>query len=204
MYILPVLGAYIQNPVAAHCQPFFTFCGHIRYLLRNKTLLDAFKLVRREEPDAKLMLVLVGNDSDFGEMRTLLARERLLDSITIKSGISQEELCGIYSSSMALLVPLDPGNLQDKARFSQKIAEYVASARPIITSDVGEIPYYFKDKESAMIVPYTAEGYAKGMLDIWANPVLGDKVGRGGYDVGCRHFNYKTAGSELKEIMENL
>ena len=201
MQLLPVLGEYNLKTTAAHCQPFFTFCGHIRYLLRNKMVLDAFKLVISEEPTAKLMLVLVGNDADFVRMRALLAKERLLDSTTIKSGISQEELCGIYAASMALLVPLDPDSLQDKARFSQKIAEYVASARPIITSEVGEIPYYFKNRESAMIVPYSAEGYARGMLDILADPGLGDKIGSGGYEVGNRHFNYKTVGKKLKEII---
>ncbi len=204
LYLLPVLASY--NRVVNECCPktHFTFCGHIRYLLRNKLILDAFRLIYRQENSACLTLVLVGNEDDFGKMRDLLEKDGLNKSVIVKSNLSQKDLYYLYDTSIALLVPLDPDNLQDKARFSQKIAEYVSSKRPIITSQAGEIPYYFKNKESALIVPYNAKGYADGMLELLKNPSLADSIGNGGYQTGIRYFDYRIVGKELKGIIEKL
>ena len=78
---------------------------------------------------------------------------------------------------MGLLIPLDPNSLADIARFSQKIAEYVSTSRPIITSNVGEIPYYFKDKENAIICEYSAKSYADAMLLLQNDGTLANVLG---------------------------
>lgn len=80
----------------------------------------------------------------------------------------------------------------------------MASKRPIITSNVGEIPYYFKDNETAKIVPYSVEGYFNGMKTLAENHNLADKIGAGGYNVGCEKFDYEKVGKEMKSFIECL
>lgn len=204
--LVPVMGEYDRAPKRYKVRNSFTYCCGAAYLLRNRLILNAFKLLISEKEFAhiELILVLIGKQEEMESVRRLVADMGIISNIIIKNQISQSELYDTFDSSIGLIIPLNPDNLQDVARFSQKIAEYVASKRPIITSGVGEIPYYFKDNESAKIVPFTENGYFLGMKMLAENHVLADKIGIGGYKVGCQFFDYEKVGKRMKNFIENL
>lgn len=204
MLLVPVLASFERKINNCPQKDHFTFCGHAAYLIRNQIILDAFKEVIKLHPNIKLILILVGAESQKNEIKKILQNKNINNSVEIKSKLPQNELYSIYDSSLGLLIPLDPNSLQDKARFSQKIAEYTASHRPIITSNVGEIPYYFKNNESAIIVPFTPKGYAEGMLSLIEDIDNNNIIGENGYQVGYLNFNYKKAGNNIKNFLEQL
>lgn len=204
MLLVPVLASF-ERQVNYHTpKNYFTFCGHATYLLRNQIIINAFGEVVKKYPTIKLKLILVGTETQKAEVQKILENKGISNSVQIKSKLPQNELYSIYDSSLGLLIPLNPDNLQDKARFSQKIAEYTTSHRPIITSNVGEIPYYFKNNESAIIVPFTTEGYVNGMSSLIENINNSNMIGENGYQVGISHFNYKTVGKQIKDFISNL
>ena len=204
--LVPVMGEYDRIPKVYKNRNTFTYCCGAAYLLRNRLVLDAFKLLISEENLSyiSLVLVLIGSTDELDAVSRLTIDMGISDNIIIKNQISQAELYDKFDSSIGLIIPLNPDNLQDIARFSQKIAEYVASKRPIITSNVGEIPYYFKDNESAKIVPFSVEGYFYGMKTLAENHNLADEIGTGGYNVGCEKFDYEKVGKEMKSFIECL
>lgn len=206
LMLLPVMGEYDRHPKICKNRDSFTYCCGAAYLLRNRLVLNAFKLLVSDikYSHIKLILVLIGNQTELESVGKLIDDMEMTDHIIIKNQISQSELYDAFDSSIGLIIPLNPENLQDIARFSQKIAEYVASKRPIITSNVGEIPYYFKDNESAKIVPFSEKGYFQGMKSLVENPVLADEIGNGGYMVGCQYFDCEKVGKEMKLFIENL
>lgn len=202
--LIPVLASFERNININIKKDHFTFCGHSTYLIRNKIIIDAFASVIKKHSNAKLLLVLVGTNSQKIEVENILKSKNLTKYVEIRTNLPQEELYSLYDSSIGLLIPLNPNSLQDKARFSQKIAEYVASHRPIITSNVGEIPYYFKNNENAIIVPFTTEGYEEGMLKLIENSNLCDIIGENGYKVGLKYFDYKVVGRQIKNFISQL
>lgn len=201
--ILPVMASYDREVHPYTGEYNFTYCGHANYLLRNHLLLDAFKIVIEKYPQAKLTLVLFGNEKQMREVRQFV-QEMRIPSIEIKNQIPEEKLYRLYDTSLGLLIPLDPSSLQDKARFSQKIAEYIGSKRPIITNSVGEIPYYFTNEKSALIVDYTPEAFAEGMIKLIGNSQKADLIGINGKEVGEAYFNYRKNGEKIVEFMSKL
>lgn len=204
MMLVPVLARFDRQVDVSVEKTHFAYCGHSAYLLRNRIIIDAFEGVLKQYSDVKLVLVLVGTEKQKADVYNLLMSKNMTYAVNIKSNLSQDELYTIYDSSVGLLIPLDPYSLQDKARFSQKIAEYVASHRPIITNNVGEIPYYFKNNENAVIVPFTVKGYEDGMLLLMHNMYIGDLIGNGGYTIGYHYFNYSKVGQKIMKILEIL
>ena len=190
--VLPIMGSYNREP--AHCEErrYFTYCCGAPYLLRNTIILDAFNKLYHDIKyrHIKLVLIISGNEQEQEDARQLIAQYDMKMNVEVKSQISFDELFFYYDTSIGLLVPMNPDSTQDKARFSQKIAEYISSRRPIITSAVGEIPYYFEQKKSAMIVPYSVEGYYNAMKDLIDDNHMADDIGMGGYQVGLTCFNY--------------
>lgn len=203
-YIIPVLSTYKRTTATCADKKHFAYCASIPYLIRNQILLQSFSLVHDKFPDIELELILNGNEKDFKKIDEILTEYNIKDITKIKTKIPQSELYEIYDTSIGLIIPLDPQSLQDESRFSQKIAEYVESKRPIITSNVGEVPYYFKHNESAMIANYTAEDYAKCMIELIENPQKADTIGINGYNIGKTQFNYAIHGENIKNFLKNL
>ena len=198
--LLPVLGKYDEIPDVP-VEKRFTYCADAGYLLRNQLILYAFKIVSSTRPDIRLVLVLFGTKEDMQEVRNRVDELHICGKITLLSQISQSELKHLYASSLGLLIPLNPNSMQDVARFSQKIAEYVASGRPIITSEVGEVPYYFENRKNAIIAEYTPQAYARAMEYLVANPERATRIGYNGYETGVKNFDCYTNGIKLKSFI---
>lgn len=201
MMILPVMSSYKRNNAQTYIRNYFSFCANGLYLIRNSLILEAFKIIVNKYPSIQLKLILFGNDKTINDVRNLIFKLGIQDNVQINIQIPQDQLFEIYDKSIGLLIPLKPDSIQDKARFSQKIAEYVGSKRPIITSSVGEIPYYFKHKESAMLAKYTTEDYAHCMEELILDPLLADCIGQNGYKVGIENFDFIV---NAKRIVEHI
>ncbi|WP_072977947.1 glycosyltransferase [Fibrobacter sp. UWH4] len=204
--LIPILAdfdvKYQRQKIASH----FTYCCAGEYLLRNTLVLDSFRELHKQEKyrDVQLVLVIQGNDRVLKKTQELVQSYADNENIIVKNKVPRQELDEIFASSIGLLIPLDPNSLQDKARFSQKIAEYVATRRPIITSAVGEIPFYFKDRESAILAKYDVAGYCEAMRFLVDNRSRADEIGENGFSVGQSSFDYREYGKKIKAIIEKI
>lgn len=205
VFLLPVLSIYpLKSAINSYSNINFSICIGAKYVLRNDLILRSFKGIVKEYNDAQLTIVTFGNKADIDSVKNILMKIGIVQSVNLLIQIPQDELYKIYARSTALLIPLDPSNFQDKTRFSQKIAEYLASRRPIITSNVGEIPYYFNDKKDAVIVPYTINGYYNGMKFVIENKEKADEIGNEGFLTGKRCFSYDEIMKKLSDFMRTI
>lgn len=201
--LLPIMGSYNRKVHSYNEKNHFTFCGHAEYLIRNHILLNAFKQIVKEHPTAHLNLVLFGNKKQMEAIFQLIQKIDI-KNIEIRSQIPQDELYKIYDESLGLLIPLDPNSLQDKARFSQKIAEYLGSKRPLITNNVGEIQHYFIHQQTAEIVTYDEQGFYKGMKELINNHTLANKIGENGFKLGEKYFSYLTVSDHIQSFLKTI
>ena len=108
----------------------------------------------------------------------------------------------MYKKSVALIIPLDPKSVAYKARFSQKIAEYLSSSRPVITNNVGEIPYYFTDRKDIIIADYTVKGFLKAMLFAISDKEAATKIGEQGFLKGRQEFGIDNNCNRIIDFIE--
>lgn len=206
MHIVPVLSEYGigKNECCPDKVQYFSYCASAAYFRVVKMMLDAFKIYLENGGTCKLVFIISGKESDIRKVKEYVREVKIADFVIFKQQIPYSELIETYESSLGLLIPLDPNSLADIARFSQKIAEYVSTCRPIITSNVGEIPYYFKDKENAIICEYSDKSYADAMLLLQNDRTLANVVGRKGYEVGLNKFDYQVNGIALFHFLNSL
>lgn len=200
----PVLGEFPPIDSIGNHSSGFVYCGSIDYERAFMTLVDAYEIyVSKNKDPYPLTLVLSGRQDRIAETRSKISKQNH-GKINIVSGISYTELYNLYKAAVALLLPLDPENIQDRARFSQKIAEYVATGTPMITNPVGEICNYFSDRKSAIINQFSPEGFAESMEWIATHTDEGIRIGREGWNIGNREFNYLTFGERLHSFLESI
>lgn len=123
--------------------PYLMFCGHANYFEVIKIIIDAYhqSVIHQTK---KLLLVLGGGEQQIGRIRNYAP-----DCI-IKRQLPYTELISCYKHAYALMIPLR-NTIEDCARFPNKICEYTAAGGLIITTNFGEIPYYFKDGDNAVV-----------------------------------------------------
>lgn len=202
----PILSSY--NPVCKQRNtldgdPYFVYCGNIGYRRVLDLMIKAFSEVSLLHT-CKLKLVLYGSKVEIDSFRNSVQESLLHDKIEILTKVPSSELQNLYVHSTGLLIPLNPNSQQDKHRFSQKIAEYLSSASPIITNKVGAIEDYFVNEQNSYIVEYSSLGFKSAMLNILNNRELASKVGEQGYILGKKYFNYRTYSQSLIAFLTEL
>ena len=202
---LPIMYDYErQYPFSQNCKKgLFSYCGTVTYIRIIRRIIDVIKCVRIEYPQVEVNLIVSGNPT---QIQKLIKEYEEDDFIHFYTGVSNQKLFKLYSESYGLLIPLDEKNLQDKARFSQKIAEYISTKRPIITNSVGEIPYYFRDGENAFIMESIEKEFfvskIKDIMKMDAQKI--SLIGKKGYEIGATNFDYKMVMGKIGDVICKL
>jgi glycosyltransferase involved in cell wall biosynthesis len=175
---------------------YFVFCSSITYDEVILFVINSF--LNMKEKDVSLHLVINGK---IGHQEIEHLIENNKNRIYLFSNLKYEELIAKYKGALAELIPLR-NSMQDCARFPQKICEFLASKRPIITTSYGEIKNYFQDKKNAIISEkFEVETYSE-QLD-WAvkNQNNLNSISEESYRTGYNHFNIKSYSSKIDDFL---
>lgn len=177
----------------------FVYCASVEYKRVICMIIEAYRIYNQEGGSIPLRLIINGKKDKIDEIRSVIVSFDLEKYVDILSKLTDEELMIEYSNAAALLIPLDPNFEQDTVRFSQKIAEYLTTRKPVLTNNVGEIVHYFTENE-AIICEYSVESFARAMSWVQQNGEQARLIGENGYMMGCREFDYRVNGRKLKSF----
>jgi glycosyltransferase involved in cell wall biosynthesis len=186
--------------------PYIMYCGTIEYLEVIEFILDLYtEIKKRNYYSGNIILVISGtNKKNQDKLTDKLNGIALGDSISIKKGIPYSELLSLYKGADLLMIPLR-NTLQDNARFPHKIGEYTAAQKTILSTNIGELKYYFTNEESAILAEeYSIAAYVSVLSNIFANNKNLNKIGENGHAIGKKNFDYTTQAKALKEFIESL
>lgn len=177
----------LPSPVDA---PIFGYLGTLNRVRRPEVMIEAFTLLHRERPDARLLLV---GDCDNAPDRAWLA-ERIAaagpaaQAIELTGWLPTDEGWRRMAGCVAGLSPFPRGEIYDSAS-PTKVVEYFALGLPVLAND--------QPDQAAMMaaaggqcVPLTAEGFAAGMRDVLARGEFHRAVATHGQAWVARHRSY--------------
>ncbi len=144
------------------------------------TAIRAFAEVVRAHPEAHLTIAGSGPER--------AALERLADELGVRVSVhftgrlDNAELPELYRASTLMLNPARIDNMPNA------LLEAMASGVPIVSTNVGGIPYMVEDGVSALLVaPGDAREMARAALRILGDPALGRRIAAAGLDAAQRH-----------------
>lgn len=185
---------------------YLLYCGTSEYLPVIIFIIELYEKIRGGNLyNGNLKLVIgANNPQSLNVVKELIGKSDYKENIILLSGIPYNELIASYKSADLLLIPLR-NTLQDLARFPHKISEYTASKRPLISTNIGELNYYFENNVSAILADeYTIDSYIESLVNILPNKELLDQIGNRGYEVGVNNFHYQANVNGLKVFFEKL
>jgi glycosyltransferase involved in cell wall biosynthesis len=180
----------------------FLYCGSATYIELIVFIVESFSLVPQE--DKQLNLVVSGDPAEMESFYFFIENHPLRSHINTYTRIPQKQLYQLYVDNKALLIPLR-NTTQDIARFPHKIAEYLASGSPIITTEFGEASIYFKDLDTALVAKdYTPALFAEKMTFALDHPDISAEIGRRGKALAGKEFAYKKHGEALLSFIKAM
>lgn len=177
--------------------------GFVRDGVRN--IIEGFSYFSKDNPKYKLYIVglLDKNTSLFEEINSFIKNEHMADKIIFKGIIHSPEIPGILKRAKGIVMA--PQKNFNSGGFPTKLGEFLASGRPVITTNVSEIPLYLSKKNSFLIEPHNDLLIAKAMQEIVNNENEANEIGRKGQKVAARFFSIHTYKKELIDfIFEGL
>jgi glycosyltransferase involved in cell wall biosynthesis len=163
----------------------------------------AMAQVWRSHPECRL--VCVGSDPADLRLRAILPRAQdgrhLDERVELPGFVPRADLLTLYARASALLLPLPP-DLTSIARFPTKLGEYLASRRPVITTDVGEVSLYLTDGVNAFVTPPDdTQAFAAAIQSAIEDPEGAARIGEAGFLVARNEFHYARHSTELASLL---
>lgn len=138
-------------------RPYVLWCGTLEPRKNVSTLLDAFELVAREDPDVVLALVGPAGWGDVAAAVDSRLRSGLADRVRVIGRVDDEELHAAYAGARALCYP----SLWEG--FGMPVLEAMAHGVPVVTS-AGTSMAEFAEGAGLLVDPRDAAAVADGML----------------------------------------
>lgn len=137
---------------------------------RVDMLPDILTLVRRQVPDARL--VIAGSGDNELTLRHEFSRRDLEAAVTWKSGFTPPELPALLASSHVLVDPID-SSLVARAKSSSRTLLAAAAGYPIVTSNIGIRPYFLPDAlhDRFFAAPADTAMYAEIIVSLIRTPL---------------------------------
>lgn len=130
-----------------------------------------------------------GSEHEINLLKNEIGIYHLDQQIKIKGSVPPDQIPTIMFGADALLL-CRPFSKQAKGGFPTKLAEYLASGKPVLTTITSDIARYLKDGETAYLSPPNDTQYiAKRMVEIVCNLEKSALVGRNGRGVAKKHFD---------------
>jgi glycosyltransferase involved in cell wall biosynthesis len=192
-------GAVSGRPPAS--SDYVLFGGSAAYRKTIAFVLDAMELLKDRYPETAL--VMTGIDLSKQAWLARAIGEHNLEGRVLCTGfLSRADLLCAYRGARALLIPLFDDD-QSRARFPTKLAEYLLSGRPVVSSRVGEVPYYLRDGQEAFLAdPGSREAFAGALSRALDQPEHAGRAAARGREVARREFDYREHGRRLKTWLE--
>jgi glycosyltransferase involved in cell wall biosynthesis len=137
-------------------------------------LLDAFELLRPSMPDATLTIAgAVAGDVDLASVR---ARASQVGNVILRPGyVNVDDVPGLFGRARVVAVPYLRANQSGVVHLAQTFG------RPVVATDVGDIPAVVRDGIDGYVVPPgDVPALAAGLRTLLLDPMEADRLGRQG------------------------
>ena len=202
-----VVDAGVQQltPYPQGGPPTFVYSASSEYGRAVTLILKAMQRVWRRYPDCRLVVTGMNPDTVAGLVAGEGLQAAVDDGRVAGVGyVDRTRLLELYRDASALVIPLFD-DLRSRARFPTKIGEYLVSARPVVTTSVGEIERFFHDGETAYVCPPgDAAALGAKLIDVLNDPQRAAAVGAAGRRLAEAAFQYSLQGPRLLDFIERL
>lgn len=167
-------------------------------------LIRSFALVSPKHPEIQLILSGFCSENEHKQLLELIMELNIQANVHLLGYLEREEVI-THIINAHLLVMVRSNNLESMASYPSKLSEYLASSKPVISVNVGEISQYITDEVNAFLVEPENENALADKIDyVLSNYELAKEVGIKGKELTDTIFNYNYQAKQMLRYIELL
>ena len=186
----------LDTPQILYCANLESYIDDVFFILRSFAGLK----------DTKIKLEMIGyaSESTLKEIDIEIKKLNIEGRVMIRSKfVEQNQLYKLFASGDVLLAPMHDNN-RSAARFPLKIADYLMSGRPVVSSDIGEVAATLKNGVSAFLAKADdLEDFTKKIEIALTHPNR-LQIALTGREIAIKNFDYKMNGKRLLEFIHSI
>ena len=162
----------------------------------NATAVRAFSIVRCTFPAAKL--ILAGTGPERQVLEKLATGLGIVDAVTFTGRVDNEGMAALYHSADIMINP----SLVDNMPIS--VLEALASGVPVVSTDVGGVPYLVEHEKTALLVPVKdPEAMADAILVLLNDPAKAKQMRKAGIE-SVQQYTWPYVRDRLLGVYEQV
>lgn len=139
--------------------------------------------------------------SNYKKLNDLIKKNGLSSVVKYHGMISSNEVFDVLKDHDLLILPR-PLNIQTNYGFSTKLAEYLSSGVPVLSTRVSDVSNYIVDKENGFLIDnLNTELLINKLNYILSNKSTLNSVGKEGRRTALLHFNYVDYSEKLNNFL---
>ena len=168
-------------------------------------LIKAFSRLKTKY--AELKLYIIGDTNDHSvilKLNDLIRKTNLENDVIFLGYQTGDNLVNLLCNSSVLALAR-PNSKQAEAGFPTKLGEYMATSKPVVVTETGEITHYLKDGENSFIAkPGSIEDFYEKLYEVFSDYERALKVGRNGREVAEKYFSYTSHMNKLNYFLDKI
>jgi L-malate glycosyltransferase len=169
-----------EGAVAPTGRPHLVVTRNLEPIYNIETALRAFELIRRQFPQAHMSIAGSGPEKAYLEEEA--SRLAIADAVTFTGRLDNSQMSLLYRDADITLNP----SLVDNMPIS--VLESLASGVPVVSTNVGGVPFLVRDGVSALLVePRSPEAMAEAAMLLLADTDKANSLRAAGLDLVRKH-----------------
>jgi len=172
------------------------------YDLRD--VLDVLLALRAQRPDARLLVLGVGERGEQNELARLARRAGVAELLRLHGWAERPAIEAAFAACDVALAPF-ADTLMNRAKGMAKLLELLHAGVPVVASAVGQAMEYVRDGHTGLLVPPdSGAALARATLTLLEHPVRAQALGEAARrDVAAR-YGWPKLASSLAEVYKPL
>jgi glycosyltransferase involved in cell wall biosynthesis len=162
----------------------------------NATALRAFAIVKKSIPKARLIVAGSGPLRD--ELENLAGELGLASDVTFTGRVANEDMADLYRKAQVMI------NASLVDNMPNSVLEALASGVPVVSTNVGGVPYIVEHEKTALLVPpRDPQSMASAILDLLNDPAKSAQFREAGVQ-SIQQYTWPKVRGRLLQVYRNV
>lgn len=175
----------------------FVYLGRLVFYKNVEIILQAFKIVSKEFPEA--ILVIAGDGPHKESLQELSKKLGINDNITFSGYVTPQQKAKLLAESNALLFP------STIEGFGLVILESFQQKRPVLVSDISPMSDIVDNNKTGLVInPLDEKKWADAIIELIKNPQKSEIMGKNGNEILKVRYNQELFYEKLVKMYNDV
>lgn len=172
------------------------FVGMIRARKGILNLLKSIDILRNNIPNIELHIIGKVFEPDYNnELLDYIEEKRMDKNVIFKGLVSEDELYREFEECSILILP------SEEESSPMVVEQAMAASKPVVTTNVGGIPYLIKDDTTGFLVEYgNVRGLAEKILCLLSEPSIRAQMGLAAKKEAEKRFKLSAIAARTRQL----